>query len=37
MYSCAKCEIVELQQKKIEQLLLLIKRLEEENKKLKNK
>lgn len=37
MYSCAKCEIVALQQKKIEQLLLLIKRLEEENKKLKNK
>jgi hypothetical protein len=37
MYNCSTCEIVALQQKKIEQLLLLIKRLEEENKKLKNK
>lgn len=37
MYSCAKCETVALQQKKIEQLLLMIKHLEEENKKLKNK
>lgn len=37
MYNCNKCEIVELQQKKIEQLLLMIKHLEEENKKLKNK
>lgn len=37
MYNCNKCDVVALQQKKIEQLLLIIKHLEEENKKLKNK
>lgn len=37
MYNCSTCEVVKLQQKKIEQLLLMIKHLEEENKKLKNK